>query len=127
VGTSERFAAGMRLRREVLGDPYVDGAMRTADELGAPLQEYITEVAWGTVWSRPGLPRKTRSLLTVAMLTVLNRPHEIAIHVRGALRNGCTPEEIVEVMLQAAVYGGAPAALDGMRVAREVFAKGDGA
>jgi 4-carboxymuconolactone decarboxylase len=121
MGESERYTAGMKVRREVLGDAYVDRAMQGADALGKPLQEYITEVAWGTVWSRPGLPRKTRSFIVMAMLAVLNRPHELAIHVRGALRNGCTREEIVEVILQAAVYGGAPAALDGMRVAREVF------
>ena len=125
MSESERFTAGMKVRREVLGDAYVDRAMQGADALGRPLQELITEAAWGTVWSRPGLPRKTRSLITMAMLTVLNRPHELAIHVRGALRNGCTREEIVEVILQAAVYGGAPAGLDGMRVAREVFAEGD--
>ncbi len=125
MSESERFTAGMKVRREVLGDAYVDRAMQGADALGQPLQELITEVAWGTVWSRPGLPRKTRSFITMAMLTVLNRPHELAIHVRGALRNGCTREEIVEVILQAAVYGGAPAGLDGMRVAREVFAESD--
>jgi len=123
VDPSERYTAGMKVRREVLGDPYVDRSLKSADELGRPLQEYVTEVAWGTVWSRPGLARKTRSLITVAMLAAINRPHELAIHVRGALRNGCTQEEIVEVMLQAAVYAGAPAALDGMRVAREVFAE----
>lgn len=125
MSESERYTAGMKVRREVLGDAYVDRAMQGADALGQPLQELITEVAWGTVWSRPGLPRKTRSFITMAMLTVLNRPHELAIHVRGALRNGCTREEIVEVILQAAVYGGAPAGLDGMRVAREVFAESD--
>ncbi len=125
MSESERYTAGMKVRREVLGDAYVDNALRGADALGQPLQEYITEAAWGTVWSRPGLPRKSRSLIVMAMLTVLNRPHELAIHVRGALRNGCTREEIVEVILQAAVYGGAPAGLDGMRVAREVFAESE--
>src|SRR5262252_7321183 len=123
---TKRFEDGLAVRREVLGDDYVDRAMAGADELTRPLQELVTEYCWGAVWTRPGLPRKTRSLVNLAMLTALNRPHELKLHVRGALRNGCTPDEIMEVLLQAAIYCGVPAAIDGFRVAREVFAA-DGA
>jgi 4-carboxymuconolactone decarboxylase len=118
---TERFKAGMAVRREVLGAAYVDKAIAEADELTQPLQELITEYCWGAVWTRPGLPRKTRSLINLAMLTALNRPHEIRLHLRGALRNGCTKEEIMEVLLQSAIYCGVPAALDSVRVAKEVF------
>ncbi len=109
------------MRREVLGPEYVDRALADADALSMPMQELVTEYCWGKVWTRPGLPRKTRSLLNLAMITALNRPHELKLHVRGALRNGLTPEEIVEVFLQTAIYCGVPAAIDSLRVAREVF------
>jgi len=118
---TKRFEDGLAVRREVLGDDYVDRAMAGADELTRPLQELVTEYCWGAVWTRPGLPRKTRSLVNLAMLTALNRPHELKLHVRGALRNGCTPDEIREVLLQTAIYCGVPAAIDGFRVAREVL------
>ena len=118
---SKRFDEGLAVRREVLGAEYVDKAIADADELTRPLQELITEYCWGAVWTRPGLPRKTRSLINLAMLTALNRPHEIRLHLRGALRNGCTQEEIMEVLLQSAIYCGVPAALDSVRIAREVF------
>jgi 4-carboxymuconolactone decarboxylase len=118
---TKRFEDGLAVRREVLGDDYVDRAMAGADELTRPLQELVTEYCWGTVWTRPGLPRKTRSLVNLAMLTALNRPHELKLHVRGALRNGCTRDEIREVLLQTAIYCGVPAAIDGFRVAREVL------
>jgi len=117
----KRFEQGLALRREVLGDAYVDKALAEADAFTEPLQELITEYCWGAVWTRPGLPRTTRSLLTLAMLTALNRPHEVRLHLHGALRNGCTKTEIVEVLLQAAIYCGVPAAIDSLRVAREVF------
>ena len=115
---SERYEEGLAIRREVLGDEYVDAALESADELGRPLQELVTEYCWGALWGRPGLPRKTRSLLNVGMLAALNRPHELQLHTRGALRNGCTESEIVEVVLQVAVYCGVPAAVDAMRNVR---------
>lgn len=121
MGT-ERFAEGLKIRREVLGAEYVDRSIQSADEFTMPLQEMITEFAWGAVWSRPGLDRKTRSLVNLGMITALNRPHELRLHVLGALRNGCTREEIREVLLQTVPYCGAPAALDSFRVAKEVFA-----
>lgn len=118
-----RYEDGLAVRREVLGSAYVDKALADADALTQPLQELVTEYCWGAVWTRPGLPRTTRSLLNVAMLTALNRPHEVRLHLRGALRNGCTKEEIIEVLLQAAIYCGVPAAIDSVRIAKEVFAE----
>jgi 4-carboxymuconolactone decarboxylase len=117
-----RFAAGLAVRRRVLGRKYVDEALRNADEFTRPLQELVTEYCWGAIWTRPGLPRKTRSLINLAMLTALNRPHEVRLHLRGALRNGCTRQEIMEVLLQTAIYCGVPAAIDSFRIAREVLA-----
>ncbi len=117
----KRFEDGLAVRREVLGADYVDRAMAEADEFTRPLQELVTEYCWGAIWTRPGLPRRTRSLVNLAMLTALNRPHEVKLHVRGALRNGCTREEIMEVLLQAAIYCGVPAAIDSFRGAREVL------
>lgn len=115
------FDQGLKTRREVLGADYVDAAIKNADDFNMPLQEYITQYCWGDVWNRPGLDRRTRSLLNLAMLTALNRPHELKLHLRGAINNGVTQDEIKEVFLQAAVYCGAPAAVDSFRVAREVF------
>lgn len=120
----EQYERGLQVRKEVVGVEYVEKSIAEADEFTRPLQELVTTYCWGAVWTREGLPRKTRSLLNVAMLTVLNRPHELKMHVRGALRNGCTDEEIREVLLQAGVYGGIPAAVDAFRVAREVLAEG---
>ena len=117
----EQFEKGLKVRREVLGDAYVEASVAAADDITAPLQKLVTEWCWGEIWNRPGLERKTRSFLNLAMLTALNRPHEIKIHVRGALTNGVTEEEIVEVILQAAIYFGVPAAIDTMRVASEVI------
>ena len=121
--SGERFETGLAVRREVLGPEYVDAALERATPFARPLQELVTEYCWGSVWSRPGLDRRTRSLLNLAMLTALNRPHELGAHVRGALRNGCTEGEIQEVLLQAAVYCGLPAALDSFRVAEKVLAE----
>jgi len=118
------YDAGLEVRREVLGADYVDKAVAGADDFTRPLQELVTEYCWGAIWTRPGLPRKTRSLINLAMLTALNRPHEVRLHLRGALRNGCTRQEIMEVLLQAAIYCGVPAAIDSFRVAREVLADG---
>ena len=117
----DRFEKGLAVRREVLGAAYVDKATAGADEFTAPLQELVTEYCWGAVWTRPGLSRQMRSLINIAMLTALNRPHEVRLHLRGALRNGCTKEEIREVLLQSAIYCGVPAAIDSFRIAREVF------
>jgi 4-carboxymuconolactone decarboxylase len=115
------YEEGMAVRRDVLGDEHVDRSLATADDFNQPFQEFITEYAWGAIWARPGLERKTRSLLNLAMLTALNRPHELDLHVRGALRNGVSREEIREVFLQAAIYAGVPAANESFRIARKVF------
>lgn len=117
----EQFEKGLKVRKEVLGETHVNASLAAADDLTAPLQKLVTEWCWGEIWTRPGLERKTRSFLNLAMLTALNRPHELKLHVRGAINNGVTEEEIVEVLLQAAVYCGVPAALDSMRVAAETI------
>ena len=118
-----RYDRGLAIRKDVLGADYVDAAIRGADDFNREMQQLVTEYAWGEIWSRPGLARRDRSLLNLAMLTALNRPHELRLHVRGALANGVSKDEIKEVFLQTAVYCGAPAALDSFRVAREVFAE----
>ena len=125
--SKDQFEIGLATRREVLGNEYVDRALASADEFSRPLQELVTEFAWGTVWQRPGLPRRDRSLMTVVMLVALNRPHELRLHLRGALNNGLSREEIREALLHAAVYCGMPAAVDAFRAAREVFAELDAA
>lgn len=117
----ERYQAGLKIRREVLGDAYVDQSLKQADAFARPMQELVTEYCWGETWSRPGLDRRTRSLLNLAMLTALNRQHELKAHVRGALNNGVTKEEIGEVFIQTAIYCGVPAGLESVRSAREVF------
>lgn len=121
--SQESFDRGLAIRREVLGNEYVDTALRNADDFTRDLQHIVTSFAWGDVWSRPGLERRDRSLINLAMLTALNRPHELRLHLRGALNNGVTKDEIREVLLQTAVYCGVPAAIDSFRVAREVFAE----
>jgi 4-carboxymuconolactone decarboxylase len=123
--TSKRFATGIAIRRQVVGDAYVDRALAAADDLTWPLQELVTEYCWGTIWSRPLLTRRDRSLLNLGMLTALNRPHEVKIHVRGALNNGMTRAEIIEVFLQACIYCGVPAAVDSVRIAQAVFSEID--
>jgi len=117
----ELFDQGLKTRREVLGAEYVDASIRNADEFNMPMQELVTQYCWGDVWNRPGLDRRTRSLLNLAMITALNRPHELKLHVRGAINNGLTKDEIREVFLQTAIYCGVPAAIDSFRVARETF------
>ncbi len=117
----ELFEKGLSTRREVLGDAYVDASIQNATDFNIDMQELVTQYAWGDVWNRPGLDRRTRSFLNLAMLTALNRPHELKLHVRGAINNGVTRDEIKEVFLQAAVYCGAPAAIDAFRVASEVI------
>lgn len=118
---SEKYDAGIKVRREVMGDEFVDRALNNATAFTQPLQEMVSENAWGSVWTRDGLPRKTRSLITLGMLAALKAPTEIKGHVRGALRNGCTVEEIQEVFLHAIAYCGAPAAIDAFRAAAEVI------
>ncbi len=119
----ELFEIGLQIRREVLGAEYVDKSISQADDFNRPLQELVTEYCWGTVWSRPGISRKMRSLINLAMLTALNRPHEVKLHLKAALNNGCSKEEIMEVLLQTAIYCGVPAAVDSFRLAREVFSE----
>ena len=118
---TDRFEAGMRVRREVLGDAHVQRSLDAATAFSTPVQELVTEYCWGAVWDRDGLDRRTRSLLNLAMLTALGRNHELAVHVRGAVTNGATAEEIQETLLQTAVYCGAPAALESFRVAEGVL------
>lgn len=121
----ELFERGLEIRRSVLGAEYVDKSIAAADDFNRPMQQLVTEYCWGAVWGREELPRKTRSFLNLAMLCALNRPHELKLHVRGALNNGVTREEIREVFLQVAIYCGVPAAIDAFRTAREVFAEID--
>jgi 4-carboxymuconolactone decarboxylase len=121
--SNEMFEKGLKVRREVLGAEYVDKAIASADDFNRPLQELVTSYCWGEIWNRPGLDRRTRSMLNLAMLTALNRPHEVKLHVRGAINNGLTKDEIREVLLQAGIYCGVPAAIDSFRIAREVFAE----
>jgi 4-carboxymuconolactone decarboxylase len=117
------YETGLGIRTEVLGKDYVENALRTADDFNQPFQELVTEYCWGAVWGRDGLSRKTRSMLNLAMIGILNRPHELRAHVAGALRNGVSKDEIREVFMQLAIYAGVPAGVDAFRVAREVFAQ----
>ena len=118
---SEKFDAGLAVRKAVLGSDYVERALAEADDFTGALQELVTENAWGTVWTRDGLSRRERSMLTVVMLIALNRPHELKIHLRGALTNGVTKDELREMFLHASVYCGMPATVDAFRTAKEVF------
>jgi 4-carboxymuconolactone decarboxylase len=114
---------GMNIRKEIFGAETVERRMSSAGEFGAPLQKLINQYAYGEIWGREGLPRKTRSLLVLAMMCAANRPHELRIHLRGAITNGCTKDEIREVLLQVAIYCGIPASLDAHNMAMEVFAE----
>ena len=118
---SDGYERGLDVRREVLGAEYVDTAIESASPFSRTMQDFVTEHCWGGVWARPGLDRRTRSLINLAMLTALNRSHELGGHVRGALNNGCTEEEIQETLLQASVYCGMPAGLEAFRVADRVL------
>lgn len=120
------YEKGLTIRRAVLGTEYVDQALASADEFTQPLQELITRYCWGEIWGRPTLDRRTRSIINLGMIAALNRPHELKLHVRAALRNGLTRTEIREIFLQVAVYCGVPAAVDSFRIAREAFAEEDG-
>ena len=121
----DMHARGLKNRKEVLGEAHVERSFATADDFTRPYQDLITEYCWGAVWDRPGLPRKTRSLLNIAMLTALNREEEFKLHVRAAFRNGVTRDEIREVLLQTAIYCGVPAANSAFKQAREVLAAMD--
>ena len=119
------FEKGLEMRRAVLGAEYVDRSIANVDEFNKPFQKLVTEWCWGEVWTRPGLDKKTRSLLNLAMLTALNRPNEVRLHVRGAINNGVTKAEIQEVLLQTCIYCGVPAALESFRIASEVIKEMD--
>jgi 4-carboxymuconolactone decarboxylase len=119
------FDKGFEIRKSVLGAEFVEKSFASADDFNRPLQELVTEYCWGAVWGRDTLDKKTRSMLNLAMLAALNRPHELKMHVKGARRNGVSVEEIREVLLQVAIYCGVPAAVDGFRIATEALAEYD--
>src|SRR3954469_5218105 len=119
------FERGLEIRKSVLGKEFVEKSFAAADDFNRPMQELVTEYCWGAVWGREGLSKKTRSMLNLAMLCALNRPHELRMHLRGALRNGVSREEIMEVLLQTAIYCGVPAAVDAFRNAKETFAEAE--
>jgi 4-carboxymuconolactone decarboxylase len=125
--SNEKFERGLALRKQVLGAEYVEKSMASADAFSMPMQELSTEYCWGHVWTRPGLELRERSLINIAMISALNRPHELKLHVKAALNNGLTRETIREVILQVAVYCGVPAGIDSTRIAREAFAEVDAA
>jgi 4-carboxymuconolactone decarboxylase len=115
------YEKGLAIRREVLGAEYVDNSIANADEFSLPIQQLSTQYCWGEVWGRPGLERKTRSFINLAMIAALNRPHELRLHIKAAMTNGLTKEDIKEVFLQVAIYCGIPAGIDSFRAAKEVF------
>jgi len=119
------YERGLAIRKAVLGDEYVERALAGADSFTRPLQELVTEYCWGAVWGREGLARRDRSLINLAMISTLNRPQELKLHVKGAIRNGVKREEVMETLLQVAIYAGVPAAVDSFRVAREALAELD--
>jgi 4-carboxymuconolactone decarboxylase len=118
---TENFKRGLEIRKSVLGAEYVEKSIASANEFNLPMQELATEYCWGEVWGREGLSKKTRSMLNLAMISALNRPHELKLHVKGALTNGVTRDEIREIFLQVAIYCGVPAGIDSFRIAREVL------
>ncbi len=119
------FERGLEIRKSVLGKEFVEKSFAAADDFNMPMQELTTEYCWGAVWGRDGLPRNIRSMLNLAMISALNRPHELKMHVKGALKNGVSKDEIREVFLQVAIYCGIPAGVDSFRIAREAFAEVD--
>ena len=123
----ETYEKGLKIRRETLGAEFVDKALSTADDFNRPLQELVTQYCWGEIWGRPGLDRRTRSIINLAMLSALNRTHEVKMHVKGALNNGLTKDDIKEIFLQVAIYCGVPAGVDAFRTAKEVLAEVDAA
>ncbi|MGE0005023.1 MAG: carboxymuconolactone decarboxylase family protein [Parvibaculaceae bacterium] len=123
MAANPTFEKGLEIRKAVLGAEFVEKSFAAADDFNRPMQELVTEYCWGACWGRDTLDRKTRSMLNLAMLAALNRPHELKMHVKGALRNGLTKDDIREVLLQVAIYAGVPAGVDAFRVAREAFAE----
>ena len=123
--SQDLYQVGQEIRKAVLGKEYVEKSIAAADDFSRPMLELATEYCWGRVWSRPGLERRDRSLINLAMISALNRPHELKIHVKGALANGVTREEMCEVFLQVAIYCGVPAGIDSVRIAREALAEVD--
>lgn len=123
--SNAKYEKGLQIRTQVLGEAYVNKALENADEFSKPLQELVTEYCWGHVWGRDGLSLKERSMINLAMISALNRPHELKLHIRGALRNGLSREQIREILLQVGIYCGVPAAVDSFRLAREAFAEAD--
>jgi 4-carboxymuconolactone decarboxylase len=123
--SKEVFERGLAIRKDTLGKDFVEKSFASADEFNKPMQELVTEYCWGAVWGREGLSRKTRSMLNLAMISTLNRPHELKMHVKGALKNGVTKDEIREIFMQVAIYAGVPAGVDSFRIAREAFAELD--
>jgi 4-carboxymuconolactone decarboxylase len=125
---SELFDKGLSIRKKVVGEEYVNRSLSQADEFNGDFQTLVTEYCWGSVWGRPGLDHRTRSMLNIAMIAALNRPHELKLHVQGALRNGVTQDEIREILMQVTIYAGVPAGVDSFRIAREAidaFKEGD--
>src|SRR5712664_3971845 len=121
----ELFDRGLKIRKSVLGAEFVEKSIASADDFNMPMQRLVTEYCWGAVWGREELPKKTRSMLNLAMISILNRPHELRVHIKGALVNGVTKDEIREIFMQVAIYAGVPAGVDSFRIAREVFAEID--
>ena len=121
----ELFERGLKIRKSVLGAEFVEKSIAAADDFNMPMQRLTTEYCWGAVWGREELPKKTRSMLNLAMISILNRPHELRVHIKGALVNGVTKDEIREIFMQVAIYAGVPAGVDSFRIAREVFAELD--
>ena len=119
------YDKGLEVRKAVLGEAYVNNALKNVDSFNKPFQDLLNEYCWGSVWGREELPRKTRSMLNIAMIAILNRQHEFRAHLKGALTNGVSREEIREILMQVAIYGGMPAAVDSFRIAREFFAEID--
>lgn len=122
---TEKFKTGLQIRKKVLGEKYVNQSIEQADDFSLPLQQLVTEYCWGTVWANDALSLQQRSLINLAMISALNRPHELKLHIKGALRNGLTHEQIREVLMQVAIYCGVPAAVDSFRTARQAFTEFD--
>ncbi|PWV37506.1 MAG: 4-carboxymuconolactone decarboxylase [Desulfurococcaceae archaeon] len=118
---SERYEIGLRIRKEVLGEKYVENAIKSATEFDRELQDILNEYVWGIVWSGKAIPRKYKSLINIALLAAMGRSNELKLHIKGAFRNGCTLEEVKEALIQAMIYAGAPAGVEGFRVAREAI------
>ena len=123
--SNDKYEKGLKIRTQVLGEAYVKRSVENADDFNRPLQELVTEYCWGHVWGREGLSMQERSMINLAMISALNRPHELKLHIRGALRNGLSREQIREILLQVGICCGVPAAVDSFRIAREAFAEAD--